>query len=64
MNFYFFPKGFQVVGIVVCNTQDTKNKATFPHINLAVPAPTIARIMEEYIISGGNGSAIHMHKCV
>lgn len=44
--------GFQVVGIVVCNTQDTKNKATFPHINLAVPAPTIARIMEEYIISG------------
>lgn len=44
--------GFQVVGIVVCNTQDTKNKASFPHINLAVPTPAIARIIEEYIISG------------
>ncbi|XP_042867951.1 uncharacterized protein LOC122250543 isoform X2 [Penaeus japonicus] len=44
--------GFQVVGIVVCNTQDTTNKATFPHINLAVPAPSIGRIIEEYITSG------------
>lgn len=44
--------GLQVIGIVVCNTKDTANKATFPHINLAIPVPAIIKIIEAFISSG------------
>ncbi|XP_064098503.1 peroxisomal leader peptide-processing protease-like [Macrobrachium nipponense] len=43
--------GLQVVGLMVCNTKDLSNKATFPHINLAVPAPAMYKIISSYILS-------------
>ncbi|XP_042230604.1 peroxisomal leader peptide-processing protease-like [Homarus americanus] len=45
-------RGLQVVGVVVCNTCDLGNKATFPHINLAIPAAAIFKIIEAFLQSG------------
>ncbi|XP_068240468.1 peroxisomal leader peptide-processing protease isoform X2 [Palaemon carinicauda] len=45
--------GLQVVGLIVCNTKDLSNKATFPHINLAVPVPAIYKVISSYISSKG-----------
>lgn len=44
--------GLEVIGVVVCNTCDTFRKATFPHINLAVPSPAIFKIIETFISCG------------
>ncbi|KAK3887491.1 hypothetical protein Pcinc_008404 [Petrolisthes cinctipes] len=44
-------RGPEVVGVVVCNTRDTINQTTFPHINLAVPSPLLARVITAYLQS-------------
>lgn len=40
--------GLQVVGVVVCNMQDS-NRVTFPHVNLAIPIPSIAIILNTFL---------------
>ncbi|XP_063843650.1 uncharacterized protein LOC135090635 [Scylla paramamosain] len=40
--------GLQVVGLVVCNMQDS-NRVTFPHVNLAIPIPSIATILNTFL---------------
>lgn len=40
--------GLQVVGLVVCNMRDS-NRVTFPHVNLAIPVPTIAPILNTFL---------------
>ncbi|KAK4307545.1 hypothetical protein Pmani_020691 [Petrolisthes manimaculis] len=44
-------RGPEVVGVVVCNTRDTINQTTFPHINLAVPSPLLAWVITAYLQS-------------
>lgn len=44
--------GLQVVGVVVCNMRDSNN-ITFPNINLAIPIPTVATILNTFLETGG-----------
>lgn len=44
--------GLQVVGVVVCNMRDSNN-ITFPNVNLAIPTPTIATILNKFLKTGG-----------
>ncbi|KAG0721959.1 Peroxisomal leader peptide-processing protease [Chionoecetes opilio] len=44
--------GLQVVGVVVCNMRDS-GSVTFPHINLAIPIPTIATILNTFLKTRG-----------
>ena len=41
-----------MVGVVVCNMQDS-NSVTFPHVNLAVPIPTITTIINTFLKTKG-----------
>ncbi|XP_050711061.1 uncharacterized protein LOC126995504 [Eriocheir sinensis] len=43
--------GLQVVGVVVCNMRDSNN-ITFPNVNLAIPIPTIATILNTFLKTG------------
>lgn len=44
--------GLQVVGVVVCNMRDSNN-ITFPNVNLAIPTPSIATILNTFLKTGG-----------
>ncbi|CAL4136689.1 unnamed protein product [Meganyctiphanes norvegica] len=44
--------GVRVIGITVCNARDSESKATYPHINLAVPAAAISNVVNQYINTG------------
>ncbi|KAK7077021.1 hypothetical protein SK128_011891 [Halocaridina rubra] len=44
--------GPQAVGVMICNTKDLANKATFPNINLAVPSLAINNIINAFLSTG------------
>lgn len=44
--------GGRLVGIVACNARDKDSGATYPHINLSIPAVTIWPIIDRYMETG------------
>lgn len=40
---------YEFLGIIVCNTKDHNNNASFPNVNMAIPSHIIRKPLEDFI---------------
>ncbi|XP_064634188.1 peroxisomal leader peptide-processing protease-like [Lineus longissimus] len=51
----------EIMGIVACNCRDTEMKASYPHVNLAIPTMAIMPTVKEYLRTRDVGVLVNLH---